>query len=371
MSLVRARLKPYSLPLRDPWPSADGDVKERRGWILALEDDLGRVGLGDAAPFPGFGLETHASAGAGLRLVLPRLVGLGRDGYAGAIADLPALAPVAATPTARAAIDCALHDLIAQGHGISLARYLGGASTLREVPVNVTIPRVPPDRAAEIAVRAVSSGIRTLKVKVGGANPREDEARLQALRDAVGPEIKIRVDANQAWTPDEAIESLRSLGRFDLEYAEQPVSAGDLEGLARVRRDGSVRIAADESVRDTRSAEMVVYRSAADILILKPMALGGLREARSVQNVAADAGLMVVVTSLVESAIGRAVALHFAASLGETAFAHGVATGEALAQDLAATPSPTRGTIAVPDGPGLAIALPEEFWSDAYTVEAE
>ncbi|HYQ88263.1 MAG TPA: o-succinylbenzoate synthase, partial [Candidatus Binatia bacterium] len=78
MSIVRARLKPYSLPLRDPWPSADGDVKERRGWILALEDDLGRVGLGDAAPFPGFGLETHASAGAGLRLVLSRLVGMGR-----------------------------------------------------------------------------------------------------------------------------------------------------------------------------------------------------------------------------------------------------------------------------------------------------
>jgi o-succinylbenzoate synthase len=371
VSIVRARLKPYSLPLRDPWPSADGDVKERRGWILALEDDLGRVGLGDAAPFPGFGLETHASAGAGLRLVLPRLVGLGRDGYAGAIADLPALAPVAATPTARAAIDCALHDLIAQGHGLSLARYLGGASTLREVPINVTVPRVPPERAAEIGGRAVSSGIRTLKVKVGGANAREDEARLQALRDAVGPEIKIRVDANQAWTPEEAIESLRSLARFDLEYAEQPVSAEDLEGLARVRRGVPVRIAADESVRDTRSAEMVVYRSAADILILKPMALGGLREARSVQNVAADAGMPVVVTSLVESAIGRAAALHFAASLGATAFAHGVATGEALASDLASTPAPSRGTIAVPEGPGLGIVLPAEFWSEAFTVEAE
>jgi o-succinylbenzoate synthase len=296
---------------------------------------------------------------------------MGRDGYAGAIADLPALAPVAATPTARAAIDCALHDLIAQGHGLSLARYLGGAATLREVPVNITVPRVSPERAAEIGVRAVSSGIRTLKVKVGGANPREDEARLQALRDAVGPEVKIRVDANQAWSPEQAIESLHSLARFDLEYAEQPVSADDLEGMARVRRGVPVRIAADESVRDTKSAEMVVYRSAADILILKPMALGGLREARSVQNVAADAGLGVVVTSLVESAIGRAVALHFAASLGDTAFAHGVATGEALAQDLASTPSPSRGTIAVPEGPGLGIALLEEFWNDAYTVETE
>ena len=88
MSIVRARLKPYSLPLRDPWPSADGDVKERRGWILALEDDLGRVGLGDAAPFPGFGLETHASAGAGLKLAMSRLVGIQRAGFAAALVDL-------------------------------------------------------------------------------------------------------------------------------------------------------------------------------------------------------------------------------------------------------------------------------------------
>jgi len=92
MNIVRARLKPYSLPLRDPWPSQDGDVTERKGWIVALEDDQGRRGLGDAAPFPGFGLETHPSAGAGLKLALKRIVGLPREGYAGAIADLTVLA---------------------------------------------------------------------------------------------------------------------------------------------------------------------------------------------------------------------------------------------------------------------------------------
>ncbi len=371
MSIVRARLKAYSLPLRDPWPSADGDVTERRGWILALEDDVGRVGLGDSAPFPGFGLETHASAGAGLKLAMNRLVGLARAGYAGTIANLTALAPVAATSTARSAIDVALHDLIAQGAGLSLARYLGGAGTLREVPANATIPRVTPERAAEMGRRAVSAGVRTLKVKVGGADSREDVARLRALREAVGPGIKIRVDANQAWSPDQAIVALRALAIFDLEYAEQPVSAEDLEGLARVRQAAGVRIAADESVRDTKSAEMVMYLSAADILILKPMALGGLREARSVQNVAADGNMPVVVTSLMESAVGRMAALHFAASLGETAYAHGIATGDALVSDLAPAPSLSGGTVAVPDGPGLGVVLPAEFWRDAHTVEEE
>jgi o-succinylbenzoate synthase len=371
MSIARARLRAYSLPLRDAWPSADGDLNDRRGWILALEDDLGRVGLGDAAPFPGFGLETHASAGAGLKLAMPRLVGMTRDGYAAAIVDLPRLAPVAAAPTARAAIDCALHDLIAQEENLTLARYLGGTRTLREVPVNVTIPRVPPERAAELAKRAVAAGVGTLKLKVGGAASHEDEARLRAVREAVGSGIRIRVDANQAWSAEEAIEALRALAGYELEYAEQPVGADDIEGLARVRRSSPVPIAADEAVRGKETAKEIMYRSAADILIIKPMALGGLREARAVLNVAEEGDMPVVVTSLVESAVGRTVALHFAASLGETAYAHGLATADALSADIAPSPELTRGAIAVPEGPGMGIGLPDDFWRDAFTVEEE
>jgi o-succinylbenzoate synthase len=371
VSIVQAKLKPYALPLRDPWPSRDGDVTERRGWIVALEDDLGRIGLGDAAPFPGFGLETHASAGAGLRLALRRVVGMPREEYATALADLAALAPVRATPTARAAIDVALHDLIAQEEGLPLARYLGGASTRREVPVNATIFRVSPQRAAEMGAQAVAAGIGTLKLKVGGADPREDIARVRALREAVGPDIKIRVDANQAWTPERAIEALRALAEWSLEYGEQPVSAEDLEGLALVRRSVPVPIAADEAVHDLSSAEMILYRAAADVLIVKPMALGGLREARAVQNVASEGSMPVVVTSLVESAVGRAAALHFAASLGPTPFAHGLATGEALTEDLAPFPALSRGALPVSELPGLGITLPAEFWRDAQTVEPE
>lgn len=371
MSIVRARLQPYTLPLRDAWPSADGNVNDRRGWILALEDGSGRMGLGDAAPFPGFGLETHASAGAGLKVAMARLVGMSRDGFAAVIADLPNLAPVAAAPTARAAIDCALHDLMAQEEGLPLARYLGGARTLLEVPANVTIPRVPPDRAAEMGRRAVNAGFGTLKLKVGGARHTEDLERLRVLRDAVGPDVRIRVDANQAWSVDEAIEALRALAIYHLEYAEQPVAADDIEGLARVRQSSPIPIAADETVRDVQGAEAILYRSAADILILKPMALGGLRQARSVLNVAIQGDMPVVVTSLLESVVGRTAAVHFAASLGETAYAHGLATGEALREDIAPSPAMTRGSIAVPELPGLGVRPRDDFWRDAFTVEAE
>lgn len=371
MSVVRARLKPYSLRMRDPWPSAEGPIAVRSGWLIALEDEAGRVGLGDAAPWPGFGLESHASSGSALRLALERLSGLPREAYAGVLADLPRLAPVAAAPAARNAIDAAIHDLIAQQAGLPLARYLGGRDALTEVPANVAIPRVTPRRAAELGAQAVASGARTLKLKVGGAPVAEDSARLGALRGSVGPSVKIRLDANQAWSPDEAIAAIRVFEPFQIEYVEQPVPAEALEGMARVRKGCGVPVAADEAVRGYRSAEAILDRGAADILILKPMVLGGLRVARAVLNLAQDRGVPVVVTSLLESAVGRTAALHFAASLCATPHAHGVATGGVLAEDLAKAPPLTRGSVRIPDGPGLGVMLDEGFWRNAWVMEAE
>ncbi len=371
MSIVRGRLRAYAVPLAEDWSGAAGAGRERRGWVLALEDDQGRVGFGEAAPFPGFGLESHDAAGASLRLALPKFVGLSRDSYAVAIADLRGLAPVAAAPSARHAIDEALHDLIAQEMGVSLARYLGGAQALTEVPANATIPRVPPDRAAALGREAAAAGARTLKLKVGGVAREEDAARIRALREAVGPKARIRIDANQAWSVEDAIESLRSFAPYEIEYAEQPVSAEDIPGLARVRAEGGVPIAADESIHDLESAEAVLYRSAADVLILKPMVLGGLRAARSVLSFAQDMGVPVVVTSLLDGAVGRVAALHLAASLGPTPFDHGIATGGALRGDVASAPAFARGVVPVPDRPGLGVAPEPEFWSGAITVEAE
>ncbi|MBI4364589.1 MAG: o-succinylbenzoate synthase [Candidatus Latescibacteria bacterium] len=371
MSIVRGRLKPYALRMTDPWPSADGPIAVRSGWVIALEDEAGRVGLGDAAPWPGFGLESHASAGSALRLAMERVIGLPREAYAGAIAELPRLAPVAAAPAARSAIDTAIHDLIAQEAGLPLARYLGGRSALTEVPANVAIPRVTPRRAAELGAKAVASGAGTLKLKVGGVPLAEDRARIEALRSGVGQDVKIRLDANGAWSEDEAIAALRSFAPLGIEYVEQPVPADALAAMARIRDEGSVRVAADEAVRGVRSAEAILYGGAADILILKPTVLGGLRVARAVLNLAQEHGVPVVVTSLLESAVGRTAALHFAASLGETPHAHGIATAGVLAEDIAEAPAITGGRVRVLERPGLGVAPGEAFWRDASLMEAE
>jgi len=370
VTLSALRLLPYRLRLRDPWPTAEGPIAVREGVLLALEDAEGRVGLGDAAPLPGYGLETLGSSVAALRGAARRLVGLPADAYLEGVANLPRLAQVAATPAARHAIDLALHDLAARTRGGSIAALLGGNAALASVPANAVVPPVAPDRAAALAREALEAGAGTLKLKVGGCSLADDLARLSAVREAVGTAAAIRLDANGAWSEAEAVVALRALRAYDLEYVEQPVPAAQVEALARLRRAALVPIAADESVSSVPAARKVLDAEAADVLVLKPMVLGGLHAARETAALAADRGVRVVVTSFVESAVGRTGALHLAASLGATPHAHGIATGTVLAEDVAEAPRMIGGALEVPHRAGLGIVIDPARLQAAALVEA-
>ncbi len=361
MTIRKVWIRPYRTPLPEAWPSAEGPVTERAGSILLLEEEGGWVGRGETAPWPGFGLETGASSVAALRGAANRLIGLPPEAYLEAAADLPRLAPVAASPCARHAIDLALHDLAAHHANLPVARLLGGPGALAEVPVNAAIPRLSPDLAARAAIAAVASGVRTIKVKVGSASLGEDVSRVRAVREAVGPAVRLRLDANQAWSEGEAIQALAELRPYDLEFCEQPVPADAIEALARVRAATDVRIAADEAVRDLATARRILASRAADILIVKPMALGGLRVARAIAALAEELGAAVVVTSLLESDIGRAGALHLAASLGSNGFAHGVAPSGWTLDGTRREIAYSAGKIRVPSEPGLGVTLPAAF----------
>ncbi|HET9251125.1 MAG TPA: enolase C-terminal domain-like protein [Candidatus Eisenbacteria bacterium] len=332
--IARVRLATYAVPLDPAWPSAEGPVATREGALLVLEEDRdrgGHVGFGESAPFPGFGLETFASSVASLRLAAKYLVGLPRERYAAAIADLHRLAPVAACPCARHAIDLALHDLLARGSGVPIARMLGGDGALREVAVNAAIPRLSAAETARAAREAAERGYGTIKIKVGGAAPAEDVGRVRAAREEIGPHVRIRVDANQAWSEAEAIAALRAMEPLGVELCEQPAPVGAIESMARVRAATAIPIAADESVIDAAGARRLLEARAADVIVVKPMVLGGLYAARAVAALAQEFGAGVIVTSLLEGEVGRAGALHFAASLGRGRHAHGVATGVSLA----------------------------------------
>jgi o-succinylbenzoate synthase len=202
------------------------------------------------------------------------------------------------------------------------------------VPVNVTVPAVGPDRAHAI-VRA--GGCTTAKVKVAepGQSLVEDEARVEAVRDALGPSGRIRVDANGGWDVDAAVAAI---GRLDtaaggLEYVEQPCAS--VEDLAAVRRTVGVPIAADESIRRAADPYRVRDLEAADVAVLKVQPLGGVR---ACLRIAEDIGLPVVVSSALETSVGIAAGVALAAALPELPYACGLATVQLLTDDVAATP---------------------------------
>lgn len=371
MNIRRVLIHSYSVPLRPAWPSAEGPVDARIGSILVLEEEGGRVGRGETAPWPGFGLETHVSSEAALRLAARRLIGLPRDAYLEAAADLPRLAPVAASPCARHAIDLALHDLAAQHANLSIARLLGGSEALDEVLINAAIPRLTASETVTAARNAVAAGYGTIKLKVGGAPVSEDGERVRSVRDAIGPRPRIRIDANQAWSEGEAMEALAALRAFDIEYCEQPVAAEAIDALGRIRAAGLIPIAADEAVRDLATARRILAARAADLLILKPMALGGLHAAREIATLAKGLGVAVVVTSLLESAVGRTGALHLAASLGPTPFAHGVGPAAAGALGARVRSDAAAGVARVPAVPGLGADVTDSFAGSAVLVASD
>jgi O-succinylbenzoate synthase len=214
------------------------------------------------------------------------------------------------------------------------------------IPVNVTVPAVGPEQAHAIVT---ASGCATAKVKVAEG---PDEARVEAVRDALGRGGKLRVDANGAWDVDTAAGMIKRLDRWDLEYVEQPVAT--LEEMAQLRRRVDVPLAADESVRTAEDPLRVAGLDAADLVVLKVQPLGGVwpalrvAEAASTPRPHAPAGLAVVVSSAVETSVGLAAGVALAAALPELPYACGLATLSLLTGDVVADPLvPVDGTIPV------------------------
>ncbi|NPD05019.1 o-succinylbenzoate synthase [Nocardioides sp. zg-1308] len=211
----------------------------------------------------------------------------------------------------------------------------GWPEPLRDhVPVNVTVPATDPAHAHAIVT---AGGCRTAKVKVAerGQSLADDLARVEAVRDALGPDGLVRVDANGGWDVDEAVRAVAALDRAagGLEYVEQPVA--EVEDLAVVRRRVRVPVAADESIRRAEDPYRVRDLEAADIAVLKVQPLGGVR---ACLRIAEDIGMPVVVSSAVESSVGIAAGVALAAALPELHHACGLATVQLLTDDVALAP---------------------------------
>ncbi|MGH0036730.1 MAG: o-succinylbenzoate synthase [Myxococcota bacterium] len=358
-ALAHVKLVDYRLPLRRPLETARVRIGARDGVLLGLVDGDGFSGWGEAAPFPGF----HAETAADCRRSLAAALGPGLETRPASAWLGEAEARLAGRPAARAALDGALHDLVARREGRSLASLLAppGVAPRHSVAVNALVSADAPEQAGKAAREALESGFRTVKLKL--RDDGRDLERVDAVRRALGPEPALRLDANGAWDEIGALRAAERLAAFDVAYIEQPLAPGRPEALARLRHRSAVAIAADEDAVDAGSVERLIALRAVDWLVLKPSACGGVGRALALSRRAADAGIGVVVTSLIEGAVGRATALQLAAALDPAPPACGLATGAWLTRDLASGPEPRGGQLALPPGSGIGVAPAEvEAW---------
>jgi o-succinylbenzoate synthase len=360
--LVAARAWRVRLRFARPVRTARGEFGERDSVLLELRDDDGVRGFGEAAPWPGFGTENAEQALALLLAAEPLLPGM--DVEPGAWPK--ALdAHLAAAPAARAALQGALWDLAARRAGRPLADELvagvgeggcaGRGARLGRVPTSVLLVSGEPGVLREEAARARESGHRAAKIKLGAASLADDVARARAAREGLGPALRLRGDANGAWTLPAARAALEALAPFDFDYVEQPLAADDFDGFAELHRNAPLRIAADESVATEAGALRLLDAAAVDTVVLKPATLGGAARALGLAARARRAGVEVVFSHAFESAVGARHALHCAAAWGDPAAVHGLCTSGLFASDVAEPVACRDGQAKIADAPGIGI----------------
>lgn len=340
---MNASIHPFSLPLRTPVSTSEGTINRRDGFVLHIET-TDHVGYGEATPFPGW-TESFRRC----ELTLEQCRDALRDGDVAT-----ALSIAADTPATRHAVDLAVQDLRAKRADLSLARSLGAAPDADSVPVNATIGSTDLETTVESAAELVEAGFDCLKLKVGVTAPETDAERVAAVSDTVPNGTDIRIDANGAWTNSELETFLDTLGAVSLEYLEQPLASDDFAGHASLR-DRGLDIALDEAVT-THPIQAILDAGAADAVVLKPMAVGGIERTHTVGTTASNAGVDPVLSTTIDAAIARVAATHLAAALPTTRAA-GLATGSNFGTDLAPdAPHIVDGVARLPEGNGNGVA---------------
>ncbi|PZS36639.1 MAG: dipeptide epimerase [Pseudonocardiales bacterium] len=353
MSIREVRAHVVRVPLHTPFVTAIRTVHAVDSVLVEIVDGAGRAGWGEGAATWKVTGDSVASIEAAVTGPLRETV-LGRHPD-----DLVAVCSaveqaIVGNTAAKAAVDCALHDLAARRMGIPLPRLLGSGSL--RVPTDVTLAAGPPQDMAVAAKKRLAEGFGVLKIKLGDGTA-DDVERLRLIRATAGPAAVLRVDANQGWTPRAAVRAIRAMedAGLDLELVEQPVAAGDLDGLAFVTAHVSTPVLADESVWSAQDLLEIIRRRAADLVNVKLAKCGGIAPARRLLAVAQASGTGVLLGSMMETHVG----------LGAVASLATVSRSAAV-DDLDAawwlSASPVSGGlrydgahVVLPDAPGLGI----------------
>lgn len=319
---MKLRVYSYSAPFKKPFMLAGHRIAEREGLIFELHDEKAPFPFwSEAAPLPGFSLETLAE--------VREWCDASGDWQKWLLSEQPPKYEEEIPPSLRFALSALWFERQALLSDSRLEHFLSEGRAHKSVNINKAIGLGEPAEVLNATKAAVDAGFQTLKYKVGADAIKELEA-IAKVREAF-PDLHIRLDANGAWDVETATEVLIAFQPLDIEYCEQPLPPGDDDADAWLRNQTFIPIAADESVRTFQQARKLILDKMADVLIIKPMLIGSITAFIDILKLAEGSGVKVVVTTSLESGVGRRLTAKLASMIRFAPHAHGLATGSMFA----------------------------------------
>ncbi len=306
------RIEVYKLdvPLKEPFIISLGEIKTANSIVIRMITESGLTGTGECNPLVYIAGEMQESQFEIAKKISGVL--LGKDPFAieDRLLEIERILP--GNYTLKSAYDMALYDLLAKEAGLPLYRLLGGGNS-REIRTDLTVSLNTPEKMAAKAAQYIGEGFKAIKVKLGTSYA-EDVARIKAIRESIGYDIPLRIDANQGWDPVTAIRILKALEPYDIEHCEEPVPHWDNAGLKRVRDHSPIPVMADESVFDHRDAFRLASMGACDYFNIKLSKSGGIHHALKIVAIAEAGGLKCQVGCMNETRYALTALTHLVAA---------------------------------------------------------
>lgn len=352
MRIKDIKTKIIKAPLKKPFKTALRTVEEIENICVFIETDAGLTGFGGTAPTAVITGEITSSIIGAVNHIKEDLAGMDITSFEAVMQKLHSC--MVGNTSAKAAVDMTLYDLIAKYYKTPLYKFLGGKTKSLETDTTISIDTIK--KMAIDAQKAVKNGFGILKLKVGN-DPDLDVKRLTAISKAVGPKIKLRIDANQGWKPKQAVYVMDKLAKekIIIDILEQPVAARDYKGMKYVRDNVAVPVYADESVFSPEDALEITKINAVDGINIKLMKCGGIYNALKIAAIAEAANVRCMIGSMMETSISVTAAVHLA-------IAKNIITEYDLDAPLFIKKNPAHGgmkynvsTVTLPDLPGLGI----------------
>jgi len=307
MKITRISLYKLAIPLKEPFITSLGVDTDALNVLVKIETDAEITGFGECSPYMPINGESQDTCYAVGQYFARVLIGKNPVEINDAIQLMDNI--IYLNNSIKSAFDIALHDIAAQEAGVPLWKFLGGEAN-KEIVTDYTVSIGEPSKMAADAKWILAQGFPAIKVKLGQQGSKDIE-RIRAIRTAVGPAIPIRIDANQGWSVEEAITTLKALSSFDIQHCEEPISRQLYTELPHIKKESPIPIMADESCGDPYDAERLIAINACDYFNIKIGKAGGLQKAKKIVALADSAKIKMQVGAMIESRLAMTAFAHF------------------------------------------------------------